>query len=79
MTLPNLTPHERAVFSAVYALPGLNLRETARAAGVHEKRVQRLALRLERLGLLASERLPRRFGRLNGHVRLLRPADWTRA
>lgn len=79
MTLPDLTPAERIVFTAIYAAPDCYVAELERLTELESSRVARAVLKLERKGLIvtALRHVPRRE-RVPAHTRRhCRPADWT--
>lgn len=63
------TAAARKVFSAIYLLPGLNVRQVAGVAGLHPSTVSHHLPTLDSMALISSQ--------WRGKERLLAPASWT--
>jgi len=63
------TPTTRRVFSAIYLLPGLSVKQVAGVAGLHPTTVSHHLPTLDHMALISSQ--------WRGNERLLTPASWT--
>ncbi len=82
MNIPKLTPRQRSVFSAIYAVPDRCLAELARELRIDGKTTGHAVYQLERLGLIETGvRHTTAKGRENLPItrRHCRPAAWTLA